>query len=422
MTDEVKENKDEEEQEDHDDDDDDDENDESKNNSKEIVSQGASSANVADAVTNRLLPLLLKYLEEKDETEASIRIPIAAGYVRVALFLPVQQREIEVNRLITVLAQVFKSKDNDTRVLARETLCKIASIAGPDYLPSIISALREALTRGAQLHVLTFTVHSVIIHLLESESGKYDNLDLVSSDIVAVIAETTFGRSAKDASNEEWRTQTREVKSAKNKSLDMFQILSKYCSPSKIPVILLPVRDIITQTESTKMIAVVDEVLRRTTLGVNSNKQFEPSDILSLCYSLISQNSKFLQPSKSNNKKRQNVKEGAIVQLKRDVQEEKNYFSSNSHKFINLGLDLFNTSFKRSTFDFKNDDHLARIDPLVSSIGNTLYSTNTDTVILGLKAASSITKAPLPSLEKTLPVFVKKMFALLDDCGGTQSE
>ncbi|TIC25980.1 hypothetical protein E3Q12_00708 [Wallemia mellicola] len=400
----------------------DDEGEEESDDEDLAIQQGASAAKVSEAVTNRLLPLLLKYLEQKDETEASIRIPIAAGYVRVALFLPAETRDMEVNRLITVLAQVFKSKDSDTRVLAREVLCKISTIVGPDYLPSIITALKEALTRGAQLHVLSYTVHSVILHLIESEAGKYDNLDLVSQDVIAIITETIFGRSAKDAQNEEWKTQTKEVKSAKNKSLDTYQILARLCSPSKMPVLLLPVRDMITVTESAKTILAVDEVLRRVSLGVISNKQFSPSDILSLCYSLIAQKSKFATPSEKKGRKKENVKEGAIVQLKRDVRQEKNYFENNSHKFINLGLDLFNTSFKRSQFDFKNTDHLARMDPLVSAIGNVLFSSNTDTVILGLRSTSNIARAPLPSIDKSLGVFVKRIFALLDDCGGTQSE
>ncbi|TIA92947.1 hypothetical protein E3P99_00411 [Wallemia hederae] len=399
-----------------------DEEDDEDNSRLQKTEQGASAAKVSDAVTNRLLPLLLKYLEQKDETEASIRIPIAAGYVRVALFLPVEVREMEVNRLITVLAQVFKSKDSDTRVLAREVLCRISTIVGPDYLPSIISALREALTRGAQLHVLTYTVHSVIIHLINSEAGKYDNLDLVSQDIVSVITETIFGRSAKDAQNEEWKTQTKEVKSAKNKSLDTYQILARLCSPSKMPVLLLPIRDVITVTANPKTIVAVDEVLRRISLGVNSNQQFQPIDILSLCYSLIAQKSKFATPSEKKGRKKDNVKQGAIVQLKRDAREERNHFENNSHKFINLGLDLFNTSFKRSQFDFKDPEHLARMDPLVSAIGNVLYSSNTDSVVFGLKATSNIARAPLPSIESSLGVFIKRIFALLDDCGGTQSE
>ncbi|TIB69218.1 hypothetical protein E3P77_00646 [Wallemia ichthyophaga] len=395
---------------------------ENESDDEDAPPQQASAAKVSDAVTNRLLPLLLKYLEQKDETEASIRIPIAAGYVRVALFLPAEVKEMEVNRLITVLAQVFKSKDSDTRVLAREVLCRISTIVGPDYLPSIISALKEALTRGAQLHVLSYTVHSVIVHLIGSEAGRYDNLDLVSQDIVSIITETIFGRSAKDAQNEEWKTQTKEVKSAKNKSLDTYQILARLCSPSKMPVLLLPIRDMITVSANQKTIASVDEVLRRISLGVISNAQFQPTDVLSLCYSLIAQKSKFATPSEKKNRKRENVKQGAVVQLKRDIREERNYFEQNSHKFINLGLDLFNTSFKRSQFDFKSGEHLARLDPLVSAVGNVLYTSNTDTVVLGLKATANVARAPLPSIENSLGVFIKRIFALLDDCGGTQSE
>lgn len=73
-----------------------------------IVGQSMTSK-IFDAVNGRLLPSLLKHLEQRDELEDTNRIPIAAGIAKVASYLPEESRALQLNRLLTILAQVFRS-------------------------------------------------------------------------------------------------------------------------------------------------------------------------------------------------------------------------------------------------------------------------------------------------------------------------
>ena len=141
------------------------------------------------AVNGRLLPTLIQYLEKRDETEDSLRIPVAVGIVQIAKHLPKEQRDTQIGKLLTVLSQVLRSKSQETRDLARETLCKIACSLGPAYLPLMIREMRAALLRGPHLHVLAYSVHALLVHVTTGDhAATFDKLD----DCVADVAATDF--------------------------------------------------------------------------------------------------------------------------------------------------------------------------------------------------------------------------------------
>ncbi|TFY83749.1 hypothetical protein EWM64_g255 [Hericium alpestre] len=381
----------------------------------------AATARIADVVNSRLLPALLHHLEHRDEAEDSLRIPISVGIITVATHLPPSTREAQIGRLLTVLSQVFRSKSQETRDLARETLCKIAVILGPDYLPLILKELRAALLRGPHLHVLAYVTHALLVHVTGSENvGKFKNLDDCVSDVAHISAEAIFGDSGKDTQNEGFKTKMREVRLASSKAFDSFALIARYITPPKISGLLLPIRGIMQETEALKVMQQVDDLLRRIAGGLNSNEYLIPSELLVLCHTLVSQNSRFLQQVQKPTRRK--ARGDAIVQLKRDLATATDHYATNSFRFIVFGLDLFNTAFRRSRFDFEDPTTIARLEPMVSVIGNTLYSNNSHVLIQGLKASAAIVKCPLKNLEKSLPVFVRQTVDIVKQTGSIESE
>lgn len=87
-----------------------------------------------------------------------------------------------------------------------------------------------------------------------------------------------------------------------------------------------------------------------------------------------------------------------------------------------FGLDLFNTAYRRGHFDLKNPSIIARLEPMVAVIGNTLYSDNGLVLTQGLKASTSIAKCPLKASEKAAPVFVRQILDVVKQSGSTESE
>ncbi|KAH8088968.1 armadillo-type protein [Cristinia sonorae] len=396
---------------------------------EEEAAKAAKLANqqshVADVVNSRLLPALLQHLEKRDETEDSLRIPVAVGIVQVALHLPQKSREIQVSRLLTVLSQVLRSKSQETRDLTRETMCKIAIILGPSYLHVIIRELRAALLRGPHLHVLAFTTHALLVHVTSEENApRFHTLDDSVNDVAHISSEVIFGESGKDVLADEFKTKMREVRASGSKGFDSFAIISKYTTPPKISSLLVPVRNILHETETLRVMQQVEDLLRRIAGGLNANEHLKPVDLLQLCHTLVSQNSQFLKqsPNPGPRKGGKGKKDDRLVQLKRKAGPDMDHFATNSFRFVVFGLELFNTAHRRGRFDFQDAAIISRLESMVSVIGNTLYSNQQQVIIPGLKAASAIVKCPLKSIEKSLPVFVRQIIDIIKNVGSTDSE
>jgi U3 small nucleolar RNA-associated protein 20 len=393
------------------------------NAEEEIEVVPSISTRIADAVTSRLLPSLLTYLEKRDETEDEVRILVSTGVVRVALHLPEESRQPQVSRLLTILSQALRSKSQDTRNLVRETLCKIAMILGPDWLRPLIKELRLALTRGPQLHVLAYTCHSILVHVTNESSNAFTHLDDAAEDVAEVSAEVIFGQSGRDSQGEDFKTTVKEVRGAASKALDSFALIAKHIAPHSITRLLTPLKSIMHETEVLKVMNQVEDILRRISSGLNSNPYLTPPELLVLCHSLISQNAKFLQAAPRVVE--QHVKGGKkqfIVQTKRDLPTTREHYANNSFRFVAFGLDLVVTAFRRSKFDFHDEGIISRLEPMVPIIGNTLYSTASPVVILGLKAAAAILKAPLKAAGPAVSVVCGQCIQIVRQAGGTESE
>ncbi|PPR05452.1 hypothetical protein CVT24_008221 [Panaeolus cyanescens] len=387
--------------------------------------QNANNARIADAVNLRLLPNLLNHLEKHDASTASTddnnRIPLAIGIVSVAKHLPDSTRDIQITRLITILSQILRSKSQETRDLTRDALNRIAVSLGASYLPIILRELRAALLRGPQLHVLAYVVHSLIIHITTGDhASSFTVLDDCVNDVAHVSAEVIFGESGKDVQAEDFKTKMREVRGSSSRGLDTFTTIAKFITPPKISSLLVPLKAIMHETESIKVMNLVEEVLKRIAVGLNGNEHLVPTELIVLCNTLISQNAKFLQQVPI--RKKNGPKNDAIVQMKRQTKAEGDHYAHNSFRFVTFGLDLLNTALRRNRFDFHDTSVTSRLEAIVVVVGNTLYSSNASVLMLGMRCAAGLAKCPLKSMDKNLPVFVKQILDIIKQAGGTESE
>lgn len=370
-------------------------------------------------MTSRVLPELQRYLEKRDETDEEIRIPVAEGISAVVQALPMEARMAHESSLLMALAQILRSKDQHTRDLTRLTICNIAASAGIDALPTVVKELRRALQRGPQLHVLAFTVHAILVRLA-ADPEKVD-FDGSLAELVPVLGDDCFGTPSKDRASQEFRAKTkfREVRSYK--SLDSFQLLAQTISPGKISVLLAPIRDLLQRTESPKALKEVDEVFKRLALGLTFNKRLDSEGLLDLCHTLISQNANFLRPARVAPRSRKAAPD-FHVQLTRNEVDERDFYAKNAHRFVSFGLDLFNTAFRKSQFDLDSPVIIARLEPLVSLVGNTLYSDDPTVLARSMRATAALIRCPLSSVSKAAPVLVKQMLAIVQRSGSTESE
>lgn len=290
-------------------------------------------SHIADAVNTRLLPSLLHHLERRDDAEEALRIPIAVGIAQVALYLPQESKDMQISRLMTVLSQILRSKSQETRDLTRETFCRIAITVGPSQLPTMFRELRAALTRGPQLHVLAFVIHSILVHVTtEEHASTFHTLDDCVGDVSHTAAEVIFGESGKDVVSEGFKTKMREVRGSASRGLDTFAILAKFITPHKVSNLLLPVRNIFHETETLRVMQQAEDLLRRIAGGLNANGHLVPKELLVLCHTLVSQNSRFLKEAPAPPKKSKKRKDDAIVHLKRKHAPDSDHYANNSFR------------------------------------------------------------------------------------------
>lgn len=379
----------------------------------------AADARLLGLVTGRILPDLLRYLEKREESDEEVRIPVAEGICAVVQYLPDATRSAHESSLLMALSQILRSQDQHLRDLTRQTLCNITATAGIESFPTVVKELRRALARGPQLHVLAFTVHAILVRLAASPDGV--DFDGSLAELVPVLGDDVFGTPAKDRGSQEFRSKTkfREVRSYK--SLDSFQLLAEHVSPGKIAALLAPIRDVLQRTESSKPLKESEEVFRRLALGLTVNKRLDTVGLLDLCHTLISQNATFLKPARSGPKSRKAAPDHH-VQLTRHEASDRDFYTRNAHRFVSFGLDLFNSAFRKSQFDLDSPVIIARLEPLVSLVGNTLYSDDPTVLARSMRATASLIRCPLTSVDKAAPVLVKQMLSIVQRAGSTESE
>ncbi|KAF8525998.1 hypothetical protein BU17DRAFT_83502 [Hysterangium stoloniferum] len=378
---------------------------------------------IADAVHTRLLPSLLQHLESRDDNEDSLRIPVSVGIAKVACYLPAASKDSQISRLLTILSQVFRSKSQDTRALARESLCKISVIIGPTYLAQIITELRASLLRGPHLHILATVTHALLLHITSPESvSTFKDLDACAADVAHVSAEVIFGQSGNDVRSEGFTTTILEVRGSSSRGLDSFAIISRHITPARLSALLNPIKGVMHETGASKTLQLVDDVLRRISSGLNANDRLSSLEYFSLCHTLIQQNARFLKDVPRATMGKGKIKKDYVVQTKRKLDKDEDHYSHNSFRFVVMGLDLFNTAFRRNRFDLKDPQIISRLESMIPVIGNTLYSQEAHVVIQGLKATGFVVKCPLKGLDESLPVFVHQIMEIVRQAGSTESE
>lgn len=141
---------------------------------------------LSNDMINNFLPDLTNFLHKKDEATVSLRVPIAVAIAKVLLVLPPLEIETRLPGVLLDICYILKSRAQEARDMSRNTLSDIATLMGPGYLGFILKALRTALQRGYQLHVLSYTLHTILVKLADQTNPG--DLDYCLADLVDVVS------------------------------------------------------------------------------------------------------------------------------------------------------------------------------------------------------------------------------------------
>jgi U3 small nucleolar RNA-associated protein 20 len=365
-------------------------------------------------LTGNLLPPLTDFLHNKDESTVSLRVPIATAVTKILLVLPTREIEARLPSVLLDISHILKSKSQDGRDMARTTLSEIAMLTGPTYLSFILKSLRTALQRGYQLHVLSFTLHHILVKM--SPQLKPGDLDYCLPEIVDVIMDDIFGVTGQEKDAEEYISKMKEVKSSK--SYDSMDLISRATTPTHLVDLILPVKSLLQERLNSKIVSKIDELLRRIGLGILQNPTVQDRDILVFCYELVqevyrtSANPRETKQDDSKNKRYLVNMRGAAKSGVRGSS------STYIYKLTRFSLDILRTVLRKHQ-ELQTVQNMAGFLPI---LGDALVQGQEEVQIAAVRLLTTIIKIPLPALDQDCPVYVTEAVNRIRNAPSTNTE
>lgn len=364
-------------------------------------------AKKSEVIIREFLPPLTKYVHQKDESTIDRRMPVAVTIVKLLLILP----EIEMtSRLAPVLSDVchvLRSRSQEARDQTRKTLATISSLVGPAYLGFILKELRSALQRGYQLHVLSFTVHSLLVTAVEScQAG---DLDYCIPQLVDVVMDDIFGVTGQEKDAEEYKSGMKEVKSSK--SFDTMELLARITPVQKLGLLVKPLRDLLSQKLDSKMLKKIDDLLTRLRKGLDQNPAADTREMLVFCHEIVRQvhaeQHAVANPEKKTADRRVNR---YLIQMESaNKSKSRGATTSQLFKLASFALNLLRKVLRRHE-DLMTPGNMVGFLPMA---GDALVQGQEDVQTAAVKLLSTIMKLPISQLDANAPVYVNESVRLI---------
>lgn len=361
------------------------------------------------------------YLPEKNEIK---RIPIAFAIVQLLNLLPgryVLYRD-HLPSLFLKLSSFLKSKSESIRKAARDTLIRIMNFVGPAYMPDLLRVLKENLDKGFQIHVLTYTIHSI----LDQSKLTYGDLDHSVNDLVELSMKEIFGAASEDKEIAQILAKTPEAK--KTKGYDTLRILSSSISDEKLSDLMSSIKESLKTSNDSKKVNKLSVCIEKIFTGLMSNENFPLDKLLEFirvqieqCSSSIRVHQKF--ESKDTNGST-NLREDRYL-IKKDTPRHKLVSKINEKGNIHMIVDnslrlLLHILTEHKSTIMRGESHKSKLDSFINLLSFCLKSTSPKCVMRSLKCIYFITKVKpdSPSFEAKCNSLVKKIFVILNRYNG----
>ncbi|KAH7163110.1 armadillo-type protein [Dactylonectria estremocensis] len=349
------------------------------------------SGKLSTEVEHWFLPSLIKHLHEKDESEVSYRVPVGVIIVKLLKLLPSDQMSQKLAGVLTDISHILRSKSWDAREMARDTLVKIAVNLGSSFFGFMLRELRGALTKGYQLHVLSYTMHSILVAAAPSYSPG--DLDYCLPAIVAVIMDDVFGVIGQEKDAEGYISQMKEIKSSK--SQDSMELIAKNASIDRLIDLTKPLQALLMQKVDLRIVRKIDALMARITAGLLQNTAAESRDTLIFCYEVI-------QEVYNSRKPEVEIKidpriKKYLVQRGAKKSGERGRTTKNTYKLIRFSIDILRAILKKHD-SLRNSTNIAGFVPI---LGDIMVAGEDEVKISAFRLLAVIVKVPFVNEDAT---------------------
>ncbi|KAL8999217.1 MAG: hypothetical protein Q9169_001882 [Polycauliona sp. 2 TL-2023] len=369
---------------------------------------------LADDLKKHLLPALAKYLHQKDESTVSLRVPVAVSAVKLLKLLPSDQIAESLPAILTDVCNILRSRAQESRDLTRKTLMEIADAVGPAYFGFIIKELRRALARGYQLHVLSYTLHSLLVGT--ASHFKLGDLDYCLPQIVAIIMDDTFGATGQEKDAEEYISKMREVKSSK--SYDSMEIVARTATAEHFLHLVRPIQNLLEDRLDLKIIRKVDELLRRIGVGLLHNPTIQSRQVLIFCHEIIRETHRSSEEHGNQSLAQLQRNKRFLVHVKGTPKSKLASTSVYKYKLTKFALDLVRSIVHRFN-DLQTPANLAGFMPM---IGDAMVQSNEEVQMAAIRLLTTIIKVPLQEIDNNAVVYVSEAVRTIKASPTTSTE
>ena len=380
-----------------------------------LAKTAPSLAQVSKELTTNFIPFLTEFIHHKNEAEMSLRLPAAVTTIKLLLILPEQDMTIRLPPVLLDVCSILKSKAQDSRDTARKTLNDIAILLGPAYFGYILKELRNTLLRGYQLHVLSFTIHSMLV--FTTDHFEQGDLDYCLDQLAAVVMDDIFGTVGQEKEAEGYVSKMKEVKSSK--SYDSMELLAKNATISHLSSLVRPLQALLREKLNSNIVKKLDELMRRIGIGLLRNPLAESRDLLMFCYEVIKESYQETTTTEKSVAPKFKNEERYLVRLQGAKRGEKRgVTSSHKHKLTRFSLDVLRAILNK----FNSLSTATNLSGFVPIIGDALVQDHEEVKISALRLLSTIIKLPLPELDENSHVYLTEAVKLVKESPSTNSE
>ncbi|KAK3951220.1 armadillo-type protein, partial [Pseudoneurospora amorphoporcata] len=341
-------------------------------------------------IVNNFLPTPIKHLHEKDEATVSTRVPVSVIIAKLATLLPEPLLNEKLPGVLTDICHILRSKAWDAREMARDTLSKIAVILGPERFEFILKELRGALIRGHQLHVLSYTLHSMLLAVIPT--FKQGDLDYCLSTIMAVIMDDIFGAAGQEKDAEDYVSKMKEVKSSK--SQDSMELIAKTASITRLSDLTMPLQALLLEKLDLRTARKIDELLTRITKGLLENPAAASQDILVFCYEVTQEVYKAQKPEDAP---KMDPRLKRYIVQKAAKRADGGITAKYTFKLIRFAIDILRAVLKKHD-NLRTASNIAGFMPL---LGDAVLSIEEEVKVAAFKLLVVIVKVPFKNGDST---------------------
>ncbi|GMR36733.1 hypothetical protein PMAYCL1PPCAC_06928 [Pristionchus mayeri] len=397
------------------------------------------SSGVRKKVLSHLIPALKRCIDSKEastihkragskqfysEDDDVQRAPVALATTRLLKKLPQEIMDEHVQSVVLKMAQLLGSHSDRVRATARKTLSGIALALGSKYLPFILKELKQILTKGFKVHVMIYTVHSLMVDM-EGTIGHGD-VDSAVDEVAESCCEDLFGLLAEEKEVGAIRSATIEAKHSK--SLDTLMLMARFVSSSALGRLISPLERWLDNKPTALTHKVVGNALKEIAIGLKRNEGIDHRQLLIYVHHQITSNLEKIK-EKEDEWERLEVEEeekarnpeSCLIIPKAPKRIGVMQKAKKGHAPVLLEFALHLLSACLSAVTWKESGDQERLDPFLHLVTKCLELKYEKVATNGLRCLLQLVPRELPSLQGKLRSVADRLFALLSTFAGFAS-